>query len=495
MFTPSEEIIQLLQAFSRCFTAPTFAKIIDLVCGAILSPGRRTVTSALRAIGLQSRKTFCNYHHVLSRNRWSAMRLSRILLSLLLQTFLDPNQPIDIVGDETLERRRGKKISYKGWFRDAVRSSHSVVVTALGIRWLCLCILVTVPWSHRGWALPFFTVPVCSEKNCQKRNRAFRGSIGLTIDALIKIRRWLGSSYKIRFIGDGGFSAMELLLFNRSLGITQIGRLNITAKLYDAPGEQPASKRGTKPKKGARQVSLKHRAADPNTQWQEIDLAWYGGQSKKVHLATATALWHVDGYDPAPLRWVLVRSVDHQGVPSDSVAAFFSTDVEMTAEQIVALYAQRWKAVGPKAPSLRGDCIEVFFEEVRACLGFETQRGWSDQTIGRTTPCLFGIFSLVVILAKRLFPQDLPVRQAAWYNKEEATFRDVLSAVREHLWQSGIGMPAIGMPGMGLGPRTTTLAPCQNMENNTTGSVIDDDQCLISRHFLATLQEMACYVA
>jgi len=480
MFTPSEEIIQLLQAFSSCFTAPTFAKVIDLVCGTILSPGRRTVTSALRAIGLQSQKTFCNYHHVLSRNRWSAMRLSQILLQLLLEAFIDPNQPIDIVADETLERRRGKKISYKGWFRDAVRSSHSVVVTALGIRWLCLCLLVTIPWSRRRWALPFFTIPVCSEKNCLKRNRAFRGSIGLTIDALIKIRRWLGRSYRIRFIGDGGFSAMELLVFNRSLDITQIGRLNITAKLYDAPGEQTASKRGPKPKKGARQASLKHRVADPNTQWEEVDLAWYGGQVKKVQLATDTALWHVDGHDPAALRWVLVRSVDEHGVPSESVAAFFSTDLDMTAEQIVVLYAERWN-------------IEVFFEEVRACLGFETQRGWSDHTLGRTTPCLFGIFSLVVLLAKRLFPQDLPVRQAAWYNKEEATFRDVLSAVREHLWQSGIGIPEVKK--FGIRQHTTGVAGRHKSENNTTGSVIDDDQCLISCHLLATLQEMACYVA
>jgi len=402
------------------------------------------------------------------------MRLSKVLLLLILEMFLEPDQPLDLVADETLERRRGKKITYKGWFCDAVRSSHSVVVTALGIRWLCLCVLVSTPWSRRRWALPFFTVPVCSEKNCRKRNRAFRGSAGLTIDALIKVRHWLGDRYKIRFIGDGGFSKMELIHFNKSLGITHVGRLNITAALYDAPGEQPAGKRGPKPKKGVRQLSLKERVLDVGAYWDEVDLAWYGGQNKKVQLATGTALWHVSGHDPAPLRWVLVRSMDDQGAPDQRVAAFFSTDLNMTAEQIVALYAERWN-------------IEVFFEEVRACLGFETQRGWSDRTIGRSTPCLFGIFSFVVILAKRLFPKSLPVRQAAWYSKEEATFRDVLSAVREHLWQYGIEK--------GIESCSLFTKHAQGGQNNRDGASLDDDQCLISRHLLASLQDMACYVA
>lgn len=473
MFTPSKEIIQLLQAFSCCFTAPTFAKVIELVCGVILSPGRRTVTAALRAVGGQSRTNFCNYHHVLSRGRWSALRLSQILLSLILETFLDPNQPIDILADETLERRRGKKIAYKGWFRDAVRSSHSVVVTTLGVRWLCLCVLAPVPWSRRRWALPFFTVPVCSQKNCQTRRRAFRGGVGLTVDALIKVRQWLGDQAKIRFIGDGGFSAMELILCNKSLDITQIGRLNITAALHDAPGEQTAGKRGPKPKKGERQASLKQRALDPDTQWKEVELAWYGGRTKRVQLATGTALWYVSGHDPALLRWVLVRCVDDQGVPGQSVAAFFSTDLDMTADQIVALYAERWN-------------IEVFFEEVRACLGFETQRGWSNRTIGRTTPCLFGVFSLIVILAARLFPKTLPVRQAAWYSKEEATFRDVLCAVREHLWRWGVSAPP---------PKFQKGQQAQREEKNRMGSPWDDDHRLIPRHLLEALQEMACYVA
>ncbi len=80
--------------------------------------------------------------------------------------------------------------------------------------------------------------------------------------------------------------------------------------------------------------------------------------------------------------------------------------------------------------------IEITFEEMRAHLGFETQRQWSDPAIARTTPCLLGLFSLVVLMAQRLHPATLPTRAAAWYPKSEATFADALAAVRHHLWTS-----------------------------------------------------------
>jgi hypothetical protein len=77
--------------------------------------------------------------------------------------------------------------------------------------------------------------------------------------------------------------------------------------------------------------------------------------------------------------------------------------------------------------------IEVTFEEARAHLGMETQRQWSMWALGRSTPCLLGLFSVVVVLAQALHPEELPVRRAAWYAKEEATFIDALAAVRGEL--------------------------------------------------------------
>ncbi len=81
--------------------------------------------------------------------------------------------------------------------------------------------------------------------------------------------------------------------------------------------------------------------------------------------------------------------------------------------------------------------LEVTIEESRAHLGIETQRQWSDPAIERTTPCLFGLFSLVTLFAHALHPDGrIPVASAAWYDKQVATFSDVLAEVRRHLWHA-----------------------------------------------------------
>ena len=119
--------------------------------------------------------------------------------------------------------------------------------------------------------------------------------------------------------------------------------------------------------------------------------------------------YYAPGQDPVAIRWVLICCPEDSFEP----AAFFCSDTNMSVKQILVCFALRWN-------------IEVTFEELRACLGFETQRQWSDRAIERTTPGLFGIFSLVTLMAKVLYPTELPVRQTSWYIKNEATFSDAL---------------------------------------------------------------------
>src|SRR5579872_6546994 len=154
MLTPSSEIIQLLATFAVAMSAPTFANALVLIYGTLLAPGRRTVASALRVMGCSEEANPSKYHRVFSRARWSPMHLSRLLLGLLVDTFVPEGVALVLLVDETLERRAGKKIGYKGWFRDAVRSVGNKVAVSLGIRGCCVCLLVWVPWSSRPWALP-----------------------------------------------------------------------------------------------------------------------------------------------------------------------------------------------------------------------------------------------------------------------------------------------------------------------------------------------------
>lgn len=409
-------------------TGPTFANALILLYGAILAPKKRTVSSILLVLGMAQIPNPSKYHRFFSRAQWSPMRMSQLLLGLLVHTFIKEGDGLVILVDETLERRAGKKIGYKGWFRDAVRSVGNKVAVSLGIRWCCLCLLVTLPWSSRPWALPFLAVPVLSEKTCKREDKTHRSGVWWTMYLLKKVRQWYPTR-PITLIGDGGYAAVELVAECRRLHITLISRLRTDAGLYAFPAPQPASKRGPKPKKGARLPSLATEFSDPKAPWCQSVVEWYGGMPKSVGYRVGSGLWYTPGHNPVPLRWVLVRYEEthkQSGKVTLYSSVFFCSETQdpnLTAEKIIALYVSRWN-------------IEVTFEEMRAQLGMETQRHWSVRAIERTTPCLFGLFSLVVLMAHRLQPEKLPVHKSKWYQKEQATFSDALAVVRQHLWEA-----------------------------------------------------------
>src|SRR3982750_3480874 len=141
-----------------------------LLIGAILAPGQRTVTSLLRIMGLSGERRFVNYHRVLNRAVWSSRAASRLLLGLLITTLM-PAGPVVLGLDDTIERRRGKRISAKGIYRDPVRSSKAFFVKTSGLRWLSLMLLAPVPWAGRVWALPFLTALAPSERCCSECGR------------------------------------------------------------------------------------------------------------------------------------------------------------------------------------------------------------------------------------------------------------------------------------------------------------------------------------
>ncbi len=415
---PGPPVVALLQTFAVVFSRPTFAHALVLLYGAILAPGRRTIAASLRAVGLRDERHFTSYHRVLNRAVWSPLRLSRLLLELIVTLLLPPHAPVVVLVDTTLVRRTGRRIVWKGRFHDAVRSQPGHVATTEGIHWLCLAVLVSVPWSRRPWALPFLSIPTFTPATSAKLGRRHRTTPEYA-DVLVRlVRRWQPKR-EIVVVGDSAFAVVELGHTCRVRGMRLISRLVLNAQLYDPVPPRPASTPGVKPNKGPRQPKLRQRLSDPLTAWQTCEVTWYGQRTATIELATGTALWHTDGCAPLPLRWVLVRNVPGHRPP----LALFCTDPTTAAEHVVAQYVDRWH-------------IETTFEEVRAHLGLETQREWSTRAVGRAVPCVLGIFSVVVLLAQVLHPTELPTRRAAWYAKREATFVDALAAVRRHFWAS-----------------------------------------------------------
>jgi DDE superfamily endonuclease len=127
-------------------------RILVLVAGAVLAPGKRTVTQVLRVVGLADEPSFRRYHEVLSRARWDGRAVARRLLLYIIERLL-PNGDVVVGVDDTIERRWGARINAHGIYRDPVRSSKGHFVKTSGLRWLSLMVAVPIPWAKRTWAL------------------------------------------------------------------------------------------------------------------------------------------------------------------------------------------------------------------------------------------------------------------------------------------------------------------------------------------------------
>jgi hypothetical protein len=208
MLTLPAEMIALLAAFEPEFSKPVWLLAQVLLVGAILAPHKRTVSAALRAMGLSGERQFGKYPRVLNRDQWSGLRLSRILLMLLVTTFVAAGLPVLIGVDETMERRWGPKIIERGIYRDPVRSSKSHVVKASGLRWISLMLIVDIPWIGRAWALPFLTVVAPSKGYEERLGRTHRTGVDKA-SALGRLVRWWLLDREIIIAGDGASARNE----------------------------------------------------------------------------------------------------------------------------------------------------------------------------------------------------------------------------------------------------------------------------------------------
>ena len=408
----------VILAFAPLFLQRSWRHAEVLLTGAILAPGQRTVASILRITGLARERRFVNYHRVLNRAAWRPRAASRILLGLLIAAFV-PSGPVVLGIDDTIERRRGKRIAAKGIYRDPVRSSHGHFVKASGLRWLSLMLLAPIPWAGRIWALPFLTALAPSERHCQERGRRHKKLTEWGRQLVLQARRWLPGR-ELVVVADSGFAALEFLAALGHHGVACITRLRLDAALYDpAPPRLPGTN-GRPRTKGKRLANLSDVLTDPATVWQRVIVpGWHGSGERVVEISTNTAVWRHGGMPVVPIRWVLIRDPLGRFAPQ----ALLCTNPAQDPVQILRWFVQRWQ-------------LEVTFREVRDHLGVETQRQWSDKAIARTTPCLLGLFSLVTLLGRQLTPYARrATATSAWYRKQHPTFSDTLAAVRRGFWR------------------------------------------------------------
>jgi hypothetical protein len=411
-----------LSVFRDCFTAPVWSHVLVLVAGAVLAPGKRTVSQALRVMGLADSPGFGRYHEVLSRARWDARAVAIRLLRELIGAFV-PAGEVVIGIDDTIERRWGSKIAARGIYRDPVRSSHGHFVKASGLRWLSLMVMAPIPWAGRRWALPFLTVLAPSQRWSDEHGRRHKTLVDWARQAILQVKRWLPDR-RIVIVADASFAALDLIAAVRS-HVCLVTRLRLDASLFAAALPRQAGQLGRPRRKGQRLPKLSAVLADPNTTWSPVTVKdWYGGIQRKLETVSGPAVWYHSGMPPAPIRWVLVRDPSGEREPQ----AFLSTDLDADPRSILGWFVSRWR-------------METTFQEARAQLGIETQRQWSDLAILRTTPALLGLYSCVTLWAQTLrgMPDGaaaIHANAAAWYDKRHPTFSDAIAAVRRVLWRA-----------------------------------------------------------
>ena len=410
------DILPVLAHFAAAFTAPTFLRVQDLVAAAILAPGRRTVANLLRTLGPLASVCPSTYRRVLSSARWSIFRLSCVLTRSVIERFC-PDGPLVLVGDDTVDGHRGKRVHGKGRHRDPVRSSHTHTVWRYGHKWVVLCILVRLPFASRPWALPVL-IDLYTDPDTSRSLRRRHLTPAQRMIRLLRIFRRRLPDRALLFVGDGGFSSHEMARSCRAMSIALVGLSAGDTALYEPPGAYQG--RGRPRVKGAKLPGPAAAVAGSVARRTTVD--WYGGGRREVDLVEGTGCWYRQGEGVVELRWVHVRDVS--GTHRDTFV--YTIDLSLSAEAIVGHYASRWN-------------IETTFQEMRSELGLETTRGWFAGTVGRAAPCLFGLYSLVALAFAEL-PDSVKAASGGvrWEGKCTTTFSDCLRAVRRHVWRCGL---------------------------------------------------------
>jgi len=292
-------IMTVIDPFAQAFWGvETWYRAQEMVVGALLTTGKRTVSAVLRALGRGAEKDYAHYHAVLNRAVWSGLEVSKLLLRTVLQTF-DTGGALVFGIDETIERRRGEKIAARGIYRDPVRSSKSHFVKTSGLRWISLMWLTPISWAQRIWALPILTVLAPSERYYAAQSRSAKSITRWAMQMVCQLRHWLPNRTLV-IVGDSSYAALELLHHCQTLAqpVTFITRLRMDAALY-APAPVYSGK-GRPRKKGARLPTPAQVANDSQTVWSRLTADWYAHAQRQVDIAVVDAVWYHTGLPRCP---------------------------------------------------------------------------------------------------------------------------------------------------------------------------------------------------
>lgn len=412
--------VVLLQGLSSTMTAPTFDSFVTVVAGWVFA-GRRTVTRMILAAGSAADKHYSSYHRLFSAARWSLDRAGLCAFALI-EPFLGEVVLLGI--DDTLARKRGRKMFGVGMHHDPLLSSRGKAVVNWGHSWVVLGVIVELPFRHgHYYFLPILFRLYLNKKSAAKHRRVYRTRPELAVEMLAVL---CGCRKNSRFhaVADsayGGASVLCQLPANCDL----TSRLLLAARLYDAPPPRRPGQKGRPRRRGERLPSPEKMLAG---RCRRLSLDIYGRteEARVVHCqARVYAAPH------RPLRVVAVDPLCG-GRPQQ---AFYSTCADASAVQVIAWYAMRWS-------------VEVAFHDSKQHLGFQEPQGWSRQAVERTAPVAMLLYALVVLWFAKEGHRYYQPLNCPWYAfKTEPSFADMLTTLRRISIRQRISSLALAGPG------------------------------------------------
>jgi len=397
-------LARLLAPFASLFTAPSFRTFCGLACGFLAQAGKRTVCGMLAGAGLARAWPHDRAHGFFARARWDADEVGLAVARLVVALLVPAGEPVLVAIDDTLFRRRGKKVWAASWFHDG--SAQGPAKTGYGNNWVVAGIVCRLPMVCRPVAIPVLAKLVIKDTNSASRLWLARRMAGMLAGAL--------PGREIHVVADSAYAGKELR--NPGPGITWTTRLRKDAALYGLPPAR-TGRRGAPRKKGDRLPSLGGLAAI--AEFTQVTVTRYG-KTAVIEAAAVSCLWY-SVFGTRPVTVVLIRDKSRTGYD----LALVTTDAAATAAAVIERYAARWSA-------------EIAIEDAKQVFGCGQACNRTAAAVERTVPFQLTCQAIAVTwyAVAGHHPADLESRRARapWYTtKAQPSTADMAAKLRRVL--------------------------------------------------------------
>ncbi len=418
--------LTFLDLFNGCFTAPSRLLFGQLITAWGLCPGRRTLTRLWSVIPASGRQPYAAYTRWVREGMWEMDELWRLLARHLINHWA-PSGRVQVLLDDTLNKKTGPKMAGAGMFRDPVLSTASYTVIAWGLNIVVLALCIPAPWGGEPLALPVLV---------RVHRKGELTTVQLAATMINQLAAWLPDR-NFRLVVDGAYASLVGYDLPRAVVVTRLRR---NAALHDLR-PPPTGRRGRPRTKGDRLPTPVQLAATA-TDWTPAEVSIRGQKVERLFWVRQL-LWY-EAAGSRPLQLVIVR--DPQSHERDDF--FLTTDISALPAEVASAYADRWS-------------IEDTNRNGKQYLGAEDPQSWVGLGPERVASLACWLYAAIWhwFASSHADHQTWPDRP--WYTtKRTPSFADALATLRREIWGSVISAPsALGpLPPEIAGLITTVLA-------------------------------------